>query len=199
MSRSIVVSSFILSCFALLVLIPSAEAASYKKKDGTIVDPIMKTAASGGGHLPYSGTNLEPWASVPGVVLNNAWLDHADLNHADLIGAHMNWTWLQDASLQSANLQHAALNIAVLHRVDFSGANLTHAGMMSSDLSNAIFHGATGHPATLSSSQLTLTDIEEMIVGADITGADFSDANLTGADFNHENDLLDVIGWASAT
>ena len=44
-----------------------------------------------------------------------------------------------------------------------------------------------------------LTDTEEMIVGADITGADFSFVDLTGADFNHENDLLDVIGWASAT
>ena len=38
-----------------------------------------------------------------------------------------------------------------------------------------------------------------MIVGANLTGADFSGADLTGADFDHENDLLDVIGWATAT
>jgi len=146
MYRANILGSFLLSCLALLTLGTSAEASKYKKTDGTWVDPIQKTPADGGGHHPYSGTNLEPWASLPGVVLTHAWLDHADLNHADLIGAHMNWTWLQDASLQSANLQHAELNIALLHRADFSGANLTHARMMGSDLSNAIFHGATGHP-----------------------------------------------------
>jgi len=58
--------------------------------------------------------------------------------------------------------------------------------------------GALGLPSG-SSSQLTLSDTEEMIVGADITDADFSYADLSGADFNHENDLLDVIGWLAAT
>jgi MYXO-CTERM domain-containing protein len=77
-------------------------------------------------------------------------------------------------------------------------ATLTNATLTNATLTNAKLHGAIGLPSG-SSSQLTLTDTEAMIVGADITRAAFSYADLTGADFNRENDALDAVGWAEAT
>ncbi len=66
--------------FALLVVFVTlltssiAQAASYKKTDGTVVDPIMNTFGNPHG---YSGNNLEPNAN-----LTDAYLIYANLSSA---------------------------------------------------------------------------------------------------------------------
>ena len=66
--------------FALLVVAATlltssiAQAASYKKTDGTVVDPIMDT---GGSPHSYSGNNLEPYANLSSANLTEAYLDDA--------------------------------------------------------------------------------------------------------------------------
>ena len=80
---------FALLVFAVTMLVGSmAQAASYKKTNGTIVDPILDT--SGSTH-PYSGNNLKAGAS----------LDFANLAGANLTGAN----------LTGANLNNAELNL----------------------------------------------------------------------------------------
>ena len=57
---------FALLVVALTLLSGSvAQAASYKKWDGTIVDSIMDT---GGSTHPYSGNDLEARANLTGVI-----------------------------------------------------------------------------------------------------------------------------------
>jgi len=81
--------------FALLVIFVTllsgsmAQAASYEKTDGTIVDPIMDT---GGSPHSYSGNNLEP----------NANLTYANLSMADLTDANLNGATLTSATLTGA-------------------------------------------------------------------------------------------------
>ena len=58
------------------VLVTFHPSSSENRNDGTIVDPIQYTFA---GNLPYSGNNLEPFAS-----LTNANLFNADLSSAIL-------------------------------------------------------------------------------------------------------------------
>ena len=66
------------------VLVTFHPSSSENRNDGTIVDPIQYTFA---GNLPYSGNNLEPFASLAGANLTNANLFIADLTNADLTGA----------------------------------------------------------------------------------------------------------------
>jgi uncharacterized protein YjbI with pentapeptide repeats len=143
------------------------------------------------------GYLIGPAANLSGTTLNQANLDHAHLAGANLTGAHLLQAHLVGADLAGATLDSAYMIGVNLTGATLHGTNLTAASLSQANLRYAKLHGALGLPSG-SSSQLMLTDTEEMIVGADITGADFSFVDLTGADFNHENDLLDVIGWASA-
>ena len=56
------------------------EAASYQKRDGTIVDPILDTSAN---PHSYSGNNLEPQTDLTGAYLTNANLANAKLDRRD--------------------------------------------------------------------------------------------------------------------
>jgi MYXO-CTERM domain-containing protein len=149
------------------------------------------------------GYLIGPAANLSGAALDHVNLDHihlaaANLSGAHLLQAHLVGADLAGATLDSANMIAANLTGATLTGATLHGTNLTGATLSHANLQYAKLHGALGLPSG-SSSQLTLSDTEEIIVGADITGADFSFVELTGVDFNHENDLLDVIGWASAT
>ena len=73
--------------FSLLVIAVTllsgsvAQAASYQKTKGTIVDPMLNS--SGNSHN-YSGNNLEPCAN-----LTNAYLSNSILHGANLTGANL--------------------------------------------------------------------------------------------------------------
>ncbi|MEC8337474.1 MAG: pentapeptide repeat-containing protein, partial [Planctomycetota bacterium] len=71
----------------LLFSATCADAASYQKTDGTIVDPIQNLI-QGGNHV-YSGNNLQPGANLLGANLGGADLTGADLTGADLESASL--------------------------------------------------------------------------------------------------------------
>jgi len=77
-------------------------AASYEKRDGTIVEPILDT--SGSTH-PYDWTNLGPHAEAPFARLDNADLLNAGLDHAKMSGTVMTGANLDRADLWNRWLQ----------------------------------------------------------------------------------------------
>jgi hypothetical protein len=126
MYRATVLGSLLLSCFALLVLISSAEASKYKKTDGTWVDPIQNVDPPGGNHL-YSGTDLEPAANLHHADLSHAYLHEANLHEGNLSQATMNGVYLESSNLTGANLTGAVLSNGNLSHSFMSHANLSHA------------------------------------------------------------------------
>ena len=101
---------FVLVIIAVTLLSGSvAQAASYLKRDGTIVDPILNT--SGISHS-YSGNDLEPGADPT----------NANLRGADLTDAFLWLANLTNADLTSAILHSANLTFADLYRADLAGA-----------------------------------------------------------------------------
>jgi uncharacterized protein YjbI with pentapeptide repeats len=114
---------------------------------------------------PYSGPDLEPGGSYPGVDLEGANLWSADLANANLNGAN-----LSSARLQLANLSGAQFNNA-----DLSGPG---GNLASVDLSGASLDGAN-----LSGRNMLLADL----TNASLVGADLSDANLNGVDVTNAN------------
>lgn len=82
----------------------------------------------------------------------NANLDSANFNQSDLRGAIFSASVMQHAQLEQAHLQHAMMDL-----VDFTQANLQNAILAETLLLRSTF------------------------VGADINGADFTDAILDGA------------------
>ena len=143
----------------LLFSATAADAASYQKIDGSIVDPIQQILA--GGDLAYSGANLEPQADLSDAVLSSADLGFADLTGADLTGATLHLTFLNNADLIGADLTDADLNNVVLYNADLTNATLTGA-----DLTDATLY---------------YTDFS----GADLTNADLTRADLGGSDFSN--------------
>ena len=88
---------FALLVIAVTLLVGSmAQAASYEKTDGTIVDPILDT--SGSTH-PYSGNNLKAGAI----------LDFANLAGANLTGANLTGAGLDAAAVPGACLPGGGL------------------------------------------------------------------------------------------
>ena len=61
----------------LLLVATCANAASYQKTDGSIVDPIQNI---NGGDLSYSGNNVGPGADLEGANLSNADLSGSDFS-----------------------------------------------------------------------------------------------------------------------
>jgi len=112
--------------FALLVVAVTlltssvAQAASYRKKDRTVVDPILNT--SGSTH-DYSGNNLEA---------------DTNLAYANLSYANLSKAWLAYADLSNANLSYADLPNATLTNANLTGATLTDANLYGADLHEAL-------------------------------------------------------------
>jgi hypothetical protein len=135
----------------------SAFSSSYMRKDPTaIIDPIQCWQGCVGDH-PYSGSNLEPGASLSGADLSGARLTLAALWEANLVGADLSGVdlfdaWLIDTDLSNADLSGARMWDVILSNADLSGANLSGA-----DLRYAYF------------------------CNTDLTGADLTGANLSHA------------------
>ena len=103
---------FLVMCITSML----AEAASYQKTDGTIVDPIQQQC-----NLlehfcnpihPYTGPDLHRGAYLFNAGLQNAILPRADLSGADLRYANLKEVNLAKADLYYANLGNARLNDA---------------------------------------------------------------------------------------
>ncbi len=115
-----VVRSFFLAMVLTALLTGSvAEAASYERWDGTIVDPILDRSGITHSH---SGANLEPDAYLSEAILTNANLYGADLTDANLYSARLTY-----ADLYRADLANADLRYAILTDADLSHANLDNA------------------------------------------------------------------------
>ena len=169
--------------FALLVVVVTlltssiAQAASYEKRDGTIVDPILDT--SGSTHS-YSGIDLESYANLDSVDLTNANLTNANLSNANLSNAILTNANLKYADLTGANLESANLEIANLYRAYLDGADLTGANLSGSNIS--VWHLQVAASVTgvdLSGNDMTGFDLSNLdLTGAILTGATLTDANL---------------------
>ena len=188
-----VVRSFFLAMVLTGLLTGSvAEAASYQKKDGTIVDPILDRL---GLTDSYSGPNLEPDANLRLADLGYADLTGADLTGAYLTGAYLRYTDLTDADLTnadlySANLTGAKLWDANLTDADLSKANLQIADLNYANLTNVNLTNAWMPQANLSDANLTNADLSDADLSkANLTNADLSDADLSDADLRYA-DLL---------
>jgi len=143
------ISNVVRSLFSAMVLTALltgsvAEAASYKRKDGTIVNPIMDIY---GRRLSYWGQNLERSADLRYATLSDANLTGAELREANLYNANLTNANLHNANLTNAKLTNANLYRATLYYADLSdanliGANLTEARLYQADLTNADLYGA---------------------------------------------------------
>ena len=162
--------------FLLVALAASSVgAASYQKRDGSIVDPILATQGGTLVYSDYSGPNLEPNANLKNVVLTSAFLWDADLTNSNLSGAD-----LFNAFLLEANLSYA----------DLSDANLSSAGVGSTNLSYANLTGADLTQAILGDANLDHANVS----GAIFTGAEYwTSAKWTDAFYYTDN----VPVWAS--
>ena len=210
--------------FALLVVAVTlltssiAQAASYQKTTGTIVNPILDVY---GDPHSYSGPNLEPNANLTLANLINANLTDANLTNANLTDANLSF-----ADLTLANLTGANLSDANLYRVYLSDANMTSADLSGSnisawqlqaaagvagvnvmgnnmtgfDLSNLDLTGATLTNATLTNATLTnATLTNATLTGATLTGATLIGANLHQALLPSAMPSLPVINGAVVT
>ena len=141
---------FALLVVAVTLLVGSmAQAASYKKTNGTIVDPILDT--SGSTH-PYSGNNLKA-----GAILDSANLAGANLTGANLTGAGLHYADLPGAFLTDANLTGANLYMVDLTNANLIGANLTNTNLRQAYLTGANLSGASfGFGTTLPDGQTVL-------------------------------------------
>ena len=114
--------------FALLVIFVTlltssiAQAASYKKTDETIVDPILHIYGS---THDYSGNNLELEANLTVVNLDYANLYWADLTHAKGTGANLTYANLYRADLAGATLSSAYLTYVTLEYAELDYATFS--------------------------------------------------------------------------
>ena len=194
---------------SLLAPVGAAQAASYQDTFFTINDPIQTRFEFGGGDHPYSGSNLEPFVSLFGDDLSQAYLFGADLDSAGLEGVNFTDADLSDARLTNAILSNANLTRAQLFNADLTNASLFPANLTDADLSSANLTGVDLSDATLSGvrGQLFATPtsvpvgyqvVNSYILGPDVylsfedlsgqtldaidlSGADLSYANLSGA------------------
>jgi len=156
---------FTLLIVAVMLLTSSvAQAASYQKRDGTVVDPILYTWED---THSYSGNNLEP----------NAYLPNANLPYANLTNANLSDANLSDANLSNANLWAAKLIGANLTGGDLTQANLYGANLTGMDLTYTYLSQANLTNANLSYANLRRANLND----ANLTNANLTDANLTGA------------------
>ena len=107
----------------------TAGSATYQRIDGTIVNPIRRTASAGGGDHPYAGINLIAGADLEGADLSDAYLYRADLHQANLINVDLSGVYLRYGDLSDANLSGADLDQTDLRHVDLHNALLLSADL----------------------------------------------------------------------
>ncbi len=157
------------------------------------LDAPTTTAPTYEARLPLSAwlplSDMQIVAAAPAAGIG----PYADLQGADLVGAHLQAADLFEADLSGASLQHADLSGASLQAADLVGAHLQAADLSGASLLNADLSGAHLRYAALSNVDLrganltgvdlfgtTLSGVE--LFGANLTGADLSGADLSGAD-----------------
>jgi len=187
------ISNVVRSLFLAMVLTglltgSVAEAASYKKTDGTIVDPILawQSGAPAPTH-PYSGPDLEPGAHLAGADLFNANLRDADLSNTDLSDAYLRGASLHDADLSGADLTGADLSISWVNGADLSNANLTKANLNRSHMNGADLSNANLFDASLYGTRLDKADL----YGTDLSYTRYVDQILSRP-YYYGNTLLPV-------
>ena len=167
------VTLFLIAAFAA----STVDAASYQKKDGTIVDPIWNWVLD----EPHSYTGEDLKA--------NANLSYADLTGADLYGvnlwdADLRYASLSNAYMIGADLRNSSLDYANLSGADMFSAFLLEANLSYADLSDANLSRAGVGSTNLSYANLTGVDLTQAILGdANLDHANVSGATFTGAEF----------------
>ena len=185
------------SILMLLLAATSAQAASYQKTDGTIVDPIQISPLAGGDH-GYAGNNLEPGGNLVGADLHDAILVEAHLAGADLTGATLTDTWMADADLSNAillgaNLDSADIMGATADNANFRGAELRLAHAPETSFREADFTGASlstlvGRDADFYGAMLANTTMDMAgLNGANLSQACLTCANITMTNFRGAN------------
>jgi hypothetical protein len=99
---AVLLSAALVVIFVTLLSGSVAQAASYRKMDGTIVDPIMDIYGS---PHSYSGNDLQPGAN-----LSYANLSYAELYNANLFNANLTGAFLFNADLGNATLYNATFS-----------------------------------------------------------------------------------------
>ena len=167
----------------LLFSSTTADAASYEKTDGTIVDPIQSVD---GGDLSYSGSNVEPGALLIDADLNNANLRYANLEGANLEGVTLIKADLTGANLKNSNPNGVDLTEAQLYEANLTNANLLNAKLEFTDLTDATLNNVNLYQADLSNAILSNADLKgAALVGANLDNANLDSADLTSAALNN--------------
>ena len=111
----------------------------------------------------------------------DAVLTGADLTHANLDGSV-----LRRADLRKANLEGASLFATIIEAADLSGANLSGTRIIGY-LRGAKLVGATLTKANIGADpgNQSMGVMRATFISADLSGADFTGANLFKADFSH--------------
>jgi uncharacterized protein YjbI with pentapeptide repeats len=127
-------------------------------------------------------------ANLSGAYLQRADLTHAELVSADLTNADLRYADLTNADLGSADLTNADLRYADLIGADFYYADLTNADLGSADLTGAFLRDADLTNADLRSADLTgATLFAADLTNAYLRWADLTGANLYAADLTNAN------------
>ena len=115
-------------------------------------------------------------------------LTDAVLTDADLSQANLDGSVLRRANLQRANLEGASLFATIIESADLSGANLAGTRIIGY-LRGAKLGGASLRRANAGADpgNQSMGVMRATFVGADLSGADLSDANLFKADLSHAN------------
>lgn len=123
-----------------------------------------------------------------GANLFTADLTDAVLTDADLSKANLDGSILRRANFQRANLEGASLFATIIESADLSGANLARTRIIGY-LRGAKLGGASLRHANAGADpgNQSMGVMRATFVGADLSGADLSDANLFKADLSHAN------------
>jgi uncharacterized protein YjbI with pentapeptide repeats len=183
----------LLICLYLLALSgllgSAANAASYQKTDGTIVEPIRSALCSTTpctyiqDESPYSGPALEPRSRAAGFNVSFSDLREADLREADLQGVNFSYSDLSPGTFVAADMRSADLSIARLASPDLDHADLRGARWCVAFLADADLHGARLNLGCNGCDQAGISSIAR---------ADLSETRLPGSSFTSECYAPDV-------
>jgi MYXO-CTERM domain-containing protein len=156
-----------------LLLTSGAQAASYFRTNGVVVDPIQSVL---GGNLAYAGANLDPLADLSGANLAGSTISEGQFGSA--------------ASVTGVNLTGHDMSGWDITGVDLTGATLTSADLFSANLTDAHLWGAN-----LTGADLALTNImDAYLFGANLIGSIltdvwyYNDATWTDAFYYTDNE-----------
>jgi uncharacterized protein YjbI with pentapeptide repeats len=108
--------------------------------------------------------------------LTDLYADHVPLVGVDVSNAYLQRIKLDGAELERADFSYADLRDSSLQNIQFQNANLHYTNFRNANLQNADFSGDLG---------ATMTDAD--MTNANIQSANFTRANLNNADFTNTN------------